>query len=314
MSSFVAAGTAYATHGVNTIPFFVYYSMFGLQRVGDLIWLAGDIRAKGFMVGGTAGRTTLAGEGLQHNDGNSHLQAYLVPNLVAYDPAFAYEIEIIVQDGIRRMYVEQEDVFYYLTVENETYPMPAMPEGVEEGVLKGLYRIQASSKKRSKLRAQLLGSGAIMRSALEAQQILEDDFNVATDVWSITSFKNLHNDGLDADRWNRLHPGQPKRVPYVTECLKDEKGVFVVASDYVKAMPESIARWFPKTPVTLGTDGFGRSEGRAELRRFFEVDAASIVIGTLSALADEGQIEPQVVADAITRFGIDPDTANPVTR
>ena len=314
MSSFVAAGTAYATHGVNTIPFFVYYSMFGLQRVGDLIWLAGDIRAKGFMVGGTAGRTTLAGEGLQHNDGNSHLQAYLVPNLVAYDPAFAYEIEIIVQDGIRRMYVEQEDVFYYLTVENETYPMPAMPEGVEEGVLKGLYRFQASSKKRSKLRAQLLGSGAIMRSALEAQQILEDDFNVATDVWSITSFKNLHNDGLDADRWNRLHPGQPKRVPYVTECLKDEKGVFVVASDYVKAMPESIARWFPKTPVTLGTDGFGRSEGRAELRRFFEVDAASIVIGTLSALADEGQIEPQVVADAITRFGIDPDTANPVTR
>ena len=239
---------------------------------------------------------------------------YLVPYLVAYDPAFAYEIEIIIQDGIRRMYVEQEDVFYYLTVENENYPMPAMPEGVEEGILKGMYRFSTTTKKRSKLRAQLFGSGAIMRCAMEAQQILEEKYNVATDVWSITSFKNLHNDGLDVDRWNRLHPGDPKRVPYVTQCLQDEKGVFLVASDYVKAMPESISRWFPKVPVALGTDGFGRSEGRKELRRFFEVDAAAIVTGTLSALADEGLIEPQVVADAIADFGIDPDTANPVTR
>ena len=313
MSSFIAAGTAYASHGINTIPFFVYYSMFGLQRIGDLIWLAGDIRCKGFLVGGTAGRTTLAGEGLQHNDGNSHLLAYPVPNLVAYDPAFAYEIEIIIKDGIRRMYVEQEDVFYYLTVENDNYPMPAMPTGVtEEGVLKGMYPFRKASKTR-KLKAQIFGAGAIMNMALEAQILLEEKYEIAADVWSVTSFKELHNDGLDVDRWNRLHPGEEKRVPWVTECIGDAKGVFVVASDYVKALPESIARWFPKTPVSLGTDGFGRSEGRDALRNHFEVDARWIAIATLSALADEGKIGHEVVAAAIKEFGIDPEKPNPVT-
>jgi pyruvate dehydrogenase E1 component len=313
MSSFVAAGTAYATHGINTIPFFVYYSMFGLQRIGDLIWLAGDIRCKGFLVGGTAGRTTLAGEGLQHNDGNSHLLAYPVPNLVAYDPAFAYEIEIIIKDGIRRMYVEQEDIFYYMTVENDTYPMPAMPEGItEQDVLRGLYRFRKAPKKR-KLKAQLFGSGAIMNMVLEAQTLLDERYSVAADVWSITSFKELHNDGLDADRWNRLHPDGERRVPYVEQCVGDADGVFVIASDYVKALPESIARWFPKKPVSLGTDGFGRSEGRDDLRNHFEVDARWITVATLSALADDGQIEADVVAKAIKDFGIDPEKPNPVT-
>ncbi len=312
MSSFIAAGSAYSTHGVNTIPFFVYYSMFGMQRIGDLVWLAGDMRVKGFMVGGTAGRTTLNGEGLQHEDGHSHLLAYPVPNLMAYDPAFAYEIAVIIRDGIRRMYVEQEDVFYYLTIENETYSMPAMPEGVEEGIVKGLYKFNQSKTKRAKLKAQLFGSGAIMNRVIEAQSILEEQFNVATDVWSITSFKNLHRDALDIDRWNRMHPNDDKKYSYLEKTLKDEKGVFVIASDYVKALPESIARWFPKAPVSLGTDGFGRSESREALRDFFEVDARFIVIGALSALAEEGKIEKTIVIKAMADFGIDPDKPNPV--
>jgi pyruvate dehydrogenase E1 component len=312
MSSFIAAGSAYSTHGINTIPFFVYYSMFGMQRIGDLVWLAGDMRVKGFMVGGTAGRTTLNGEGLQHEDGHSHLLAYPVPNLMAYDPAFAYEIAVIVREGIRRMYVEQEDIFYYMTVGNEQYPMPAMPEGVEDGILKGLYKFNASPKKRAKLKAQLFGSGAIMNKVLEAQQILEEKFNVAADVWSITSFKNLHRDALDTDRWNRLHPEAEKKKSYIEECLEGEKGVFVIASDYVKALPESIARWFPQAPVALGTDGFGRSESREALRDFFEVDAHFIVLGTLSALAEQGQIDRQVVSQAMQDFNIDPEKPNPV--
>ena len=312
MSSFIAAGSAYSTHGVNTIPFFVYYSMFGMQRIGDLVWLAGDMRVKGFMIGGTAGRTTLNGEGLQHEDGHSHLLAYPVPNLMAYDPAFAYEISVIIRDGIRRMYVEQEDIFYYLTVENETYSMPAMPEGVEDGIIKGIYKFSSSSTKRSKLRAQLFGSGAIMNRVIEAQKILEDQFNVATDVWSITSFKNLHRDGLDTDRWNRMHPGEEKRYSYLEETLKEEKGVFVIASDYVKALPESIARWFPKAPVSLGTDGFGRSESREALRDFFEVDPRFIVLGALNALSEEGKIEDSVIKKAMKDFKIDPDKPNPV--
>jgi pyruvate dehydrogenase E1 component len=312
MSSFIAAGSAYSTHGVNTIPFFVYYSMFGMQRIGDLVWLAGDMRVKGFMIGGTAGRTTLNGEGLQHEDGHSHLLAYPVPNLMAYDPAFAYEISIIIRDGIRRMYVEQEDIFYYLTVENETYSMPAMPEGVEDGIIKGVYKFSSSSTKRSKLRAQLFGSGAIMNRVIEAQKILEDQFNVATDVWSITSFKNLHRDALDTDRWNRMHPGEQKKYSYLEETLKEEKGVFVIASDYVKALPESIARWFPKAPVSLGTDGFGRSESREALRDFFEVDARFIVLAALNALCEEGKIDDTVVKKAMKDFKIDPDKPNPV--
>ena len=312
MSSFIAAGSAYATHGINTIPFFVYYSMFGMQRIGDLVWLAGDMRVKGFMVGGTAGRTTLNGEGLQHEDGHSHLLAYPVPNLEAYDPAFGYEIAVIIREGIRRMYVEQEDVFYYLTVENDIYAMPEMPDGVEAGILKGLYKFKPSAKKRARLKAHLFGSGAIINSALKAQNLLEEKYQVSADVWSITSYKALHRDALDAERWNRLHPGKKPRLSYIEQCLAKERGVYVMASDYVKALPESIARWFPNPPVSLGTDGFGRSETREALRDHFEVDYRFIALGALSALAREGQIECDVVAQAIQDLKIDPAKPNPI--
>ena len=312
MSSFIAAGSAYATHGINTIPFFIYYSMFGMQRIGDLVWLAGDMRVKGFMVGGTAGRTTLNGEGLQHEDGNSHLLAYPVPNLEAYDPAFGYEIAVIIREGIRRMYVEQEDLFYYLTVENDIYSMPEMPDGVEEGILKGLYKFKPAAKKRAPLKAHLFGSGAIINSALKAQSILEEKYQVSADVWSITSYKALHRDALDSERWNRMHPGETPRLSYIEQCLAKERGVYVMASDYVKALPESIARWFPNPPVSLGTDGFGRSETREALRDHFEVDYRFIALGALSALAREGLIESAVVVQAMKDLDIDPAKPNPI--
>ena len=311
MCSFIAAGTAHATHGINTIPFFIFYSMFGLQRIGDLVWAAGDIRSRGFMIGGTAGRTTLNGEGLQHQDGNSHLLAYPVPNLKAYDPAFAFELATIVKDGIRRMYVDQEDVFYYITAENEPYVMPDQPEGSEEGILRGLYQFRASSADGADNRAQLFGSGAILNKALEAQEILADRYNVAADVWSITSYKELYMDGIECDRWNRLHGPDDQKSTWIEQCLGDTEGVYVAASDYVKALPESVGKWFPKTPVALGTDGFGRSESRAELRKFFGVDAASIVIATLDGLAREGAIERTVVDQAIADLGVDTDAPNP---
>lgn len=312
MSSFIAAGSAYSTHGINTIPFFIYYSMFGMQRIGDLVWLAGDMRVKGFMVGGTAGRTTLNGEGLQHEDGHSHLLAYPVPNLEAYDPAFGYEIAVIIREGIRRMYVEQEDVFYYLTVENDIYSMPEMPDGVEEGILKGLYKFKPAAQKNAPLKAHLFGSGAIINSALKAQRILEEKYQVSADVWSITSYKALHRDALDAERWNRLHPGEKPRLSYLEQCLAKERGVYVMASDYVKALPESIARWFPNPPVSLGTDGFGRSESREALRDHFEVDYRFIALGALSALAREGQIENDVVVQAMQDLAISPAKPNPI--
>src|SRR5436309_2544541 len=298
MSSFIAAGTAYATHGVNTIPFFIFYSMFGFQGIGDLIWAAGDSRTRGFLLGGTAGRTTLAGEGLQHQDGNSQLLAYTVPNIVAYDPAFAYEIAVIIKDGIRRMYVDQESIFYYLTVMNEQYAMPVMPDGVRDGILKGLYKFRTASKPQAKWRAQLFGSGAILPEVIKAQEVLESQFNVGADVWSVTSYVQLYRDGHAADRWNMLHPAETPKVPYVTACLKDAPGVFVAASDYVKALPDSIDRWLPRPIVALGTDGFGRSESRAGLREFFEVDARWIVVATLAALSRDGQIDAGVVRDA----------------
>jgi pyruvate dehydrogenase E1 component len=313
MCSFIAAGTAYATYGINTIPFFIYYSMFGFQRIGDLIWAAADMRTRGFLIGGTAGRTTLAGEGLQHQDGHSHVLALSVPNLLAYDPAFAYEIAIIIQDGIKRMYVDQESIFYYLTVTNEPLPMPHIPEGkeVREGVLKGLYRFKASEKKDAKLRAQLFGSGTIMYEVLKAQQILEEKYNVAADVWSVTSYKRLYSEANDCERWNRMHPGDAPRVPYVAQCLKDAPGVFVAASDYMKVLPESISQWIPGKLISLGTDGFGRSENRASLRDFFEVDAKHIVLATLTALAQEKQVGPEVTQRAIRELGINPDKPNP---
>jgi pyruvate dehydrogenase E1 component len=312
ISSFIAAGTAYSNHGINTIPFFIYYSMFGFQRIGDLIWAAADMRTRGFLLGGTAGRTTLAGEGLQHQDGHSHVLALPVPNLVAYDPAFAYEIAIIIQDGIRRMYVDQESIFYYLTVGNEPLPMPAMPEGkgVREGILRGMYRFNTSPKSDAKLRAQLLGSGAIMFEVLKAQQILEK-YGVAADVWSVTSYKELYRDANDCERWNMLHPGETPKEAYVTRQLKETQGVLVAASDYMKVLPESIAQWMPRPLLSLGTDGFGRSEGRVALRDFFEVDAKHIVLATLHALAREKKIGIEVVQKAIQELGINPEKANP---
>jgi pyruvate dehydrogenase E1 component len=311
--SFIAAGTAYANHGINTIPFFIYYSMFGFQRIGDFIWAAADLRTRGFLVGGTAGRTTLAGEGLQHQDGHSHVLALSVPNLLAYDPAFAYEIAVIIQDGIKRMYVDQESIFYYLTVTNEPLAMPGIPEGkdVKEGILKGLYRFRTSTKKDSKLRAQLFGSGTIMYEVLKAQQILEEKYGVGADVWSVTSYKQLYRNGNDCDRWNMLHPGEPARIPFVTQSLKDAPGVLVAASDYMKVLPESIAQWLPRPLVALGTDGFGRSEGRVALRDFFEVDAKHIVLATLTALAREKQIKLEVLQKAVKELGINPEKANP---
>ena len=311
--SFITAGTAYANHGINTIPFFIFYSMFGFQRIGDLIWAAADMRCRGFLVGGTAGRTTLAGEGLQHQDGHSHVLALPVPNLLAYDPAFAYEIAIIIEDGIRRMYIDQESIFYYLTVTNEPLPMPEIPKegNVREGVLKGLYRFKASANKDAKLRAQLFGSGTIMFEVLKAQAILEEKYGVAADVWSVTSYKQLYRDANDCERWNMLHPGQSAKVPYVTQALKDAAGPFVAASDYMKVLPESLAKWVPGQLVSLGTDGFGRSENRAALRDFFEVDAKHIVLATLGALARENKIGTDVVQRAVQELKINSEKANP---
>jgi pyruvate dehydrogenase E1 component len=311
LSSFISAGTAYAHYGVNTIPFFIFYSMFGFQRVGDLIWAAADSRARGFLLGGTAGRTTLAGEGLQHQDGHSHVLAWGVPNLKSYDPAFAYEIAVIVQDGIRRMYVEQESLFYYLTVMNEQYEMPAMPEGAEEGILKGMYRCCPSSRKKAKARAQLLGSGAILNEVLAAQKMLEERYDVAADVWSVTSYAELSREAHAVERWNMLHPAEPARVPYVAACLKDAPGVIVAASDYLKVLPDAIARWAPRPIHSLGTDGFGRSEDRRALRSFFEVDARYVTVATLSALARDGAIDAGVAAQAIKDLEIDPEKAEP---
>ena len=312
ISSFIAAGTAYATHGINAIPFFIFYSMFGLQRVGDLIWAAGDIRCKGFLIGGTAGRTTLNGEGLQHQDGHSHMLAYPVPNLVTYDPAYAYELAVIIRDGIYRMYEKQESVFYYITVMNENYAMPSMPKGVKEGILKGMYRLEKSKKKDSKLQAHLFGSGTILNEAIKAKDMLEKNYNVATDVWSVTSYKELHRDALDAERWNMLHPDENPRMSYISKLLEKEKGVFVAVSDYVKALPELISRWVPGRLMPLGTDGFGRSETREALRNHFEVDARWITVAVLYNLVKENKIKLTVLKKAFKELGIDQEKTNPL--
>jgi pyruvate dehydrogenase E1 component len=313
VSSFIAAGTAYATYGINMIPFFIFYSMFGFQRVNDFIWAAADSRCRGFLVGGTSGRTTLAGEGLQHQDGNSHVLALPVPTLRAYDPAYAYEIAVIIQDGLRRMYRQGESVFYYITVMNEPYVMPSMPVGSREGILKGMYRFRASGSGKSKLHAQLFGSGAILREAVKAQEILEEKFRVAADVWSVTSYKALYQDGLEAERWNLLHPGEKPRLPYVSECLADMPGVLVAATDYLKILPNMVSKWMPRRLASLGTDGFGRSESRASLRDFFEVDARFITLAALSELMREGQIEPCVFDKAVKELEVDLEKPDPMT-
>jgi pyruvate dehydrogenase E1 component len=314
MASFIAAGTSYATHGVNMIPFFIFYSMFGFQRIGDLVWLAADQQAKGFMLGGTSGRTTLAGEGLQHQDGQSHLLAYPVPNLRTYDPAFAYEMAAIIRDGIRRMCEDNEKLFYYLTVMNEPYKQPPMPDGVEEGILKGMYRFASSSAsgQKSKKKVHLLGSGTILNEALEASRILEDRYGIPSDVYSVTSYKELYRDALDVQRWNRLNPTEKPRTPYISRVLEGEKGVFVAASDYVQTLPASISSWVPGRLEMLGTEGFGRSDNRDALRDFFEVDARYIALASLVALAREGTIERSVAEKAIKDLEVDPDKKNPL--
>jgi pyruvate dehydrogenase E1 component len=316
MSSFIAAGTAYATHGIPSVPFFIFYSMFGFQRIGDLIWAAADMRTRGFLLGGTAGRTTLNGEGLQHEDGHSHVLASTVPTLAAYDPAYAYELAIIVREGMRRMFEAGEDVMYYITLYNEKYPMPPMPEGAAEGVIRGMYKLKPATPTKEasapKSKVALLGSGPILREALRAQQILADNYSVAADVWSVTSYKELRREALDAARWNMLHPTAPPRKSYVEQMLTDPECVYVAASDYLKALPGLIARWVPGGLVTLGTDGFGRSDSRAALRRHFEVDAECITLAALWRLAQRGDIRPARVEQAIKDLGIDPDKGNPM--
>ncbi len=313
MSSFIAAGTSYATHGINMIPFFIFYSMFGFQRIGDLIWAAADQQTRGFLVGGTSGRTTLAGEGLQHQDGNSHILAYPVPNIKAYDPAFAYELAVIVENGIYRMFENQENLFYYITVMNEFYKMPPMPEGVKEDILKGIYRYKKTEMEiKGKKRAHLFGSGAILREAIKAAEILEKEFKVPTDVWSVTSYRELYYDGVNIERWNRLNPGLNPRKPNLSEALEGEDGVFIAATDYVRALPTSVAKWVPGPMACLGTDGFGRSDSRAALRDFFEVDARFIALAALDELARDKRIRPSTVEKAIKKLEIDPDKLNPL--
>jgi pyruvate dehydrogenase E1 component len=316
-SSFIAAGTAYATHGIPTVPFYIYYSMFGFQRVGDLAWAAADLRCRGFMLGATAGRTTLNGEGLQHEDGHSHLQASVIPNLVCYDPAYAYELALIVQDGIRRMYGPdvKEDVFYYVTLYNENYAMPAMPDGVREGVLKGLYKLKPSPVAASGgAKAHLFGSGPILQQVLRAQSILAEQFNVASDVWSATSYRELRREALDVERWNFLHPAAPPRRSYLEQVLakEGEKDVYVASSDHIRQVPEMIARWVPGGLFPLGTDGFGRSETRGALRRHFEIDAECIAAAALYRLCQKGVVKPAVVQQAMAKLGIDPEKINPM--
>ena len=310
IASFAAAGTAYVNYGVEMIPFFVYYSMFGFQRVGDLVWAFGDARGKGFLCGGTAGRTTLAGEGLQHQDGHSLVLASTVPTCAAYDPAFAYEIAIIVQDGIRRMYQSQEDRFYYLTLYNENYPMPAMPEGLNPaGVLKGIYRLQAAPD--GKAMVQLFGSGPILNEAVRAQEILDRQYGVAADVWSVTSYNELRRDALAAERWNRLHPDQALRVPYIVEALQGAEGPIVAATDYMKVVADQVAPWLPGRMETLGTDGFGRSDNREHLRRHFEVNAESIAAAALSRLARDGRFDMEKAKAAFGELGVDTEKMDP---
>jgi pyruvate dehydrogenase E1 component len=317
MASFIAAGTAYSNNQVQTIPFYTYYSMFGFQRVGDQIWQACDSRARGFLIGATAGRTTLAGEGLQHQDGHSHLLAMAPTKVKAYDPAFAYELAQIIQDGLRRMYCNQEDLIYYLTVANETYEMPAMPEGkdVPSGILKGMYRFSRSKltakKAKTRVRAHLLGSGAILNEVIKAQTLLAEDYGVAADVWSVTSYKELYMDAVEVERWNLLHPDEEPRTPYLRELLAGEEGVYVAASDYMKMLPTSISQWIPGPLHSLGTDGFGRSDDRVHLRDFFEVDSRYVVIATLYLLEQQGELPAHTTDVAIGRLGIDPDKLNP---
>ena len=309
ISSFIAAGTSYSAHNVQMVPFYTYYSMFGYQRVGDLVWAAGDCRTRGFMLGGTAGRTTLNGEGLQHADGHSHALFPVVPNCRAYDPAFGYEVAVIIQDGLRRMVGEQEDVFFYITLMNENYHHPAMPDGAQEGILRGMYRIRTADG----ARVQLLGSGTILNEVLAAAELLQDDWGVQAEVWSVTSFTELRRDGIETERWNMLHPLKEPRLPYVAQCLSEERGPVVASTDYVRAFADQIRQWVPGSYLVLGTDGYGRSDSRQALRDFFEIDRRYVAVAALKGMADRGELEPQRVQEAIERYEIDAEAPMPTT-
>jgi pyruvate dehydrogenase E1 component len=309
--SWAAAGTAYSNHNVQMVPFYIYYSMFGFQRIGDFIWAGGDQQARGFLVGGTAGRTTLAGEGLQHQDGHSLVAASTVPNCRSYDPTYAYELAVIIHDGLRRMVGEQENIFYYVTCMNENYAHPPMPAGVEDGILRGMYLLQVGQQ--GKVRAQLMGSGTILREVIAAAELLSKDFRIPVDVWSVTSFNELRRDALEVERWNQLHPEEPARKSYIEECLADRAGPYIAATDYMKIVPDQIQRWVPGTFVSLGTDGYGRSDDREALREHFEVDRHYIAVTALKALADDGVLDQKTVVQAIEKYGIDPDKPDPVT-
>jgi len=310
MSSWIAAATSYSSHGVNTIPFYIYYSMFGFQRIGDLAWAAGDMQARGFLIGATAGRTTLAGEGLQHQDGHGLILAGTIPNCLSYDPTFNYELAVIVQDGLRRMYDEQENVFYYVTTMNENYVHPAMPEGVEEGIRKGLYLFREGGKKKKKV--QLMGSGTIFREVIAAADLLAEEWGIDADIWSATSFNELTREAQVIDRWNRLHPEAEQKTSYIAQCLAGRKGPFIVATDYIRNYADQIRKWIPGNYEILGTDGFGRSDTRAQLRKHFEVNRYHVVVAALKALADEGSMPASKVAEAIAKYDIDPEKTNPL--
>jgi pyruvate dehydrogenase E1 component len=310
MCSFIAAGTSYATHNLHMIPFFSFYSMFGFQRIGDLIWAAADMRARGFLMGGIAGRTTLAGEGLQHQDGHSLLMAATVPSLRAYDPAYAYELAVIIQDGLRRMVQDDEQTFYYITMYNEKYLQPALPAGAAASILKGMYRLKRQDT--GKARVQLQGSGPILRMVLKAQEILARDYDIGSDVWSVTSYSELRKDALATERWNLLHPEQKPRLNFVQQSLAEAKGPIIAASDYLRLVPEQIARWLPGRLVVLGTDGFGRSDTRQDLRRHFEVDAEHIAFAALSALHRDGVVNGDRVREAQKKLGINPEQVDPL--
>jgi pyruvate dehydrogenase E1 component len=311
MSSWIAAATSYSTHGIQMIPFFIFYSMFGFQRIGDLAWAAGDMRCRGFLLGGTAGRTTLNGEGLQHEDGHSHVVASTIPNCVSYDPAFAYELAVIIQDGLRRMYQEQEDIYYYITVMNENYSHPEMPAGAEKDILKGMYLFSEASAGENEPHVQLLGAGTILREVIAAAAILKQEYGVSADVWSVTSFNELRREALAVTRWNMLHPEQPAKTSHVENCFKGRQGPVVAATDYMKIYADQIREFVPGRYRVLGTDGFGRSDTRQKLRRFFEVDRYYITVAALKTLSEEGKVGAQQVAQAIEKYGIDPEKPNP---
>jgi pyruvate dehydrogenase E1 component len=312
MCSWMAAATSYSTNNVPMIPFFLFYSMFGMQRVGDLVWASGDLRARGFLMGGTAGRTTLNGEGLQHEDGHSHIISALVPNCISYDPTFAYEVAVIVHDGLRRMVENQEDVFYYITLMNENYPHPGLPEGARDGILKGMYRLSDAGAATG-ARVQLMGSGTILREVMFAAELLKKDWGVSADVWSCPSFSELRRDGVAAARWNLLHPTEKPRASYVEKCLAGTKGPVIASTDYVRAFADQIREFVPRRFKALGTDGFGRSDSRDNLRRFFEVNRHYVAVAALKALAVFGEIAPAKVAEAIRKYGIDTEKPAPWT-